>query len=407
MNTNEVRQNWAQLASVQIGGAICLPVFVIGHTLAKTYGISSAIIGIVFGNLLLLAIGSVVAVASASIRKSTAECAVDLFGEQGKSFFAAAMVLSMVGWFAIQLNVMTLSFQEVIEAAYPAIGNLVLGTLIIGTGIRGIKGLTTLSNLSIPVLIATIGYALFNTKSMPLSESIDTQALTFTSISLVLACGIGAVVDLPTFFRLAKSKKDGLLAAVILFGLILPLIEGVGVYLFAHSQSDNIVSLLATPTSSMLWKLWVILFLLLAGWTTNNANLYSASVSFKVIALKLNDTRRIILLGVAGTLLSCFNFLDHLVFVLDVIGIVLVSMGAVMILHFLSKQKSHKKINFASWTIGILGGFASQSALTLTSIPVLDAFIITTLAFCCGLFLYELNQSTNIRRNKDEENISC
>jgi cytosine permease len=406
MSTREVRQNWMQLASVQIGGAICLPVFVIGHTLAKTYGTFSAIIGLFFGNLTLLLIGSVVAMSSTSIRKSTAEFAVDLFGDQGKYFFSAAMVLSMMGWFAIQLNVMTLSFQEVIESDFVILENLFLGFLITLAGIRGIKGLTTLANMSIPILIFTIAYALYDVNETPLAAVGENELLTFSGISLVIACGIGAVVDLPTFFRLAKSKKDSLIAAIILFGLILPLIEGIGVYLFAHSQGDNIISLLASPASPKLWKLWVILFLLLAGWTTNNANLYSASVSLKTMMPKVSELKRTVLLGCVGTILSCFNFLDNLVLVLDMIGIVLVSMGAIMILHFLGKEKSNKKINFTAWVLGITGGALSQLGYSMTEIPVLDAFIVSLLAASYGIFTSNVDNNIVIRRIENEENIS-
>ncbi|MFQ5729271.1 MAG: cytosine permease [Waddliaceae bacterium] len=376
---SELRQNWQQLAVVQIGGAICLPIFVVGHALAKTYGLHSAILAILVGNLMLLVLGCVVAWASASYRQSTAELAVDLFGTKGKGFFSAALVLSMVGWFAIQLNIMTLSLQTIIGRDLALSGNVCLGILITLAGIKGMRGLTTLANISMPILLLTIAYAIYNASHTPVVVK-QSQAFTCAGISLALATAIGAVIDLPTFFRIAKSPKDGIIAIIVLFGFVLPLIEAVGVYLYVHSQGENILEVLASPSSPKLWKLWILGFLLLAGWTTNNANLYSASVSMKTLLPRLTDTARILSVGAVGTLLSCLNFLDNMAAVLDVIGIILASMGAVMIGLFLSKKGSSQPVNFIVWNIGLIGGFLSLYGYGLTGIPVLDAFLVAIMS---------------------------
>lgn len=367
-----MRQNWKQLALVQAGGAICLPVFIIGHALAKTYGIGSAIMAIILGNLLLLGMGVVSASNSAINRKSTAECAVDVFGLSGKELFSGAMVFSMIGWFAIQLNIMTASLAGFMGGEITLILNFLLGALITLVGIRGMGSIEALASLSMPFLIITIGYALFSSSSgAPMIPA--TEALTFSGISLVLASGIAAVIDLPTFFRLAKTKKDGILAVCLLFGLVLPLVESVGLYLFMQAKGDNLVQVLVQEHSHVLWKVWVMGFLLLAGWTTNNANLYSAAVSLQTLIPNSSDRYRTLIVGALGTFLSCLNLLDHLVLVLDLIGIVLGSMGAVIFFHFVFQQKDAGRENLYAWFIGVLGGLVSY--YVELSNPVLYAFI--------------------------------
>lgn len=375
-----MRQNWKSLLLIQAGGVICLPVFIIGHALAKTYGIYSALLAIFFGNVLLLMMGVVSASSSALHRKSTAECAIDVFGSKGKELFAGAMVFSMIGWFAIQLNIMTSSFEGLQD--YGIIFNILLGCIITIIGIRGMSSLNALATLSMPFLLMTIGYALYSVNGSPMI--LQNEELTLSGMSLVLACGIAAVIDLPTFFRLATTRQDGIIAACLLFGLVLPLVEGVGLYLFMHSQGEHLLQVLVLPNSGMLWKGWVITFLILAGWTTNNANLYSATVSLETLAPRLSEKSRTLLIGFTGTILSCFNLLDHLILVLDLIGIVLGSMGAIMMFHFAFKQLKNEKENIIAWTVGFLSGVCGYLGYTLLKIPVLDAFtfaLITKILF--------------------------
>lgn len=108
----ESTQNWRQLSIIQIGGAICLPVMMVGQILAQMYGLTSALLVILIGNLLLFAMASVTSFAGAKEKKSTAEFAIDLFGHRGKGFFSGAMVISVVGWFAIQLQLMGLCLSS-------------------------------------------------------------------------------------------------------------------------------------------------------------------------------------------------------------------------------------------------------------------------------------------------------
>lgn len=377
-----MRQDWKKLVLVQAGGVICLPVFIIGHALAKTYGIYSAILAIYLGNFLLLLMGAVTARASFENRKSTAECAIDVFGSKGYQLFSFAMVFSMIGWFAIQMNIMTSSLNGFLDEPFMLYLNLLFGMIITLVAIKGMKSLTFIASCSMPFLILTIGYALVASSGNPTIVTAS-EDLSFGGISLVIACGIAAVIDLPTFFRLAKTKKDSVIAACLLFGLVLPLIESVGLYLFLQNSSENITQVLLQENSPFYWKIWVICFLILAGWTTNNANLYSATVSLETLIPKLSDKTRTIILGILGTLLSCLDLLNHLNLSLEIIGIVLGSMGAIIVFHFAFKETKIKE-NIYVWMVGATAGFMSYFGFALFKIPVLDAF---TIAFLTKLLI--------------------
>ncbi|MFW9875569.1 MAG: hypothetical protein ACFFG0_20900 [Candidatus Thorarchaeota archaeon] len=398
----EIRHSWKQLASVQLGGVICLPIFFVGYMLAKNYGLTSAILAIIIGNLILLLMACTVVFFSAEHRKSTAQYAVDLFGSKGKCLFTGIIVLSMIAWFAIQLNILALSLQSLLKNSLFS-SNLLIGLLITLVGTKGVRALTMLASISMPVLIFTIGYAIFQVSDSNIIVSNDT--VVFSGISMIIATAIAAIIDLPTFFRTTKGKKDSIIAVCILFGIALPLIEGVGVYLFMHNQGENFVEILMGASSSHMWKGWIALFLLLAGWTTNSANLYSASVSFEVIASKLSMPLRVIFIGITGTLISCFNILDNMAIVLDGMGIILGSIGAIMIIHFISKGAVNRNMNFIALALGIIGGIFSVMGYSITGIHVLDSFLFA-LIFAAGNCFYKkirfFHRKNIIARNRDE-----
>lgn len=384
----KIELNWWQLTAVQAGGIICLPVILLGHFLGKNYGWESSIVAIIAGNLFLFLISLVTSRAGIHWRKSTAELSIDIFGKSGKSLFAAAMVISMVGWFAIQTSVITDSVCEFLCPIVPdwigrlkALINCLIGLAITLSSIKGMKSLAFIANVSLPVLILTLAYAVWRaSESGPVHT--DSSELDLRGISVVVAAAAAAVIDLPTFFKEGKSQKDGVAAAFLTFGILLPMLEFIGIYLYFHFEADNVISTLSGSSPLPLLKMWIVLFLVLAGWTTNNANLYSASVSLKPIMPFSNEKERLIVLGITGSSLSCFPIVNHMEVFLNVLGIVLGSMGAVMIIVFLQGKKeggeSDQFINFISWAAGTFCGLVFYTYKPLFSgIPFLDAFLVS------------------------------
>lgn len=395
-----LRQNWLQLATVQIGGVICLPIFVVGYIVAKSFGVFSAILAIILGNFLLFLMAISVAKSSVKHRKSTAEYAVFLFGPKGKHFFSLSIVFTMLVWFGIQINIIVLSVRDVIEVNFLGLENVFLGLVLTITGMGGMRFLTTLANMSMPLLLLTIGYAVYQAGSSPMILR-DSEILTYSGLSIILGSSIGVVVDLPTFFCISRSTKDSVFAACILFILVIPLLEGVGVYLFAHGQGESIVELLLSGSSDKLWKTWIIAFLVFAGWTTNNANLYSAAINLRTLLPTLSSKTHILIAGFFGSALSYFNLLENMTLFLDCIGILLGSMGAVMFIQLLKEKKEYYYVNFSSWLIGVFGGIFSLFGYAFTEIPMLDAFIVATMGIVASSSLSLLVHKR--KRNIDEK----
>ena len=332
---NEKRQVWWQLLSIQAGGALCLPVIMAGQIAAQKYGWLAASIGVVLGNLLLLVIGLLLASLSTYRRQSTVEHAAFYLGNLGRLLFTFVMMLSMLGWFGIQVNVMSLSLTKLGSEVPSLLQNIGIGAIIgsiLCFGMRTIKGL---SYMSAPLMCLTLLYAACRAEGKVPSAALETW---FGGITLVVGANIAAVIDLPTFLQHAKSLKDAKICIVLLYGLVVPGIECMGIYLSAVTQQESILEVLQSGRGP-LWMLWINCFILLSGWTTNNANLYSAFASSYSLRIKLSPSARTLVLGAIGTLIACLNPLGHIEEVLEVFGILIMSMGVIMIAGYLIEIK--------------------------------------------------------------------
>ncbi len=369
-----MKHSWIHLTSIQVGGSICLPVIMIGHLLCQHYGLWASLLAIMAGNLILLAIGLVSTSMGAKSKKSTVEHASLYFGEQGSLLFALLMVICLLGWFAIQLNSMIMVMQEW-GFANGYVLTVVIGALITCLVMYGLTQMARMANVCAPLLLVTLGYALYMAP-IPDSFGIDNAAFKWEGISLVMATSIATVIDLPNFFRYARSQRDGIVSSILLFGIATPLIEGIGVYL-AYSLPN--LSLMEALHTSETGAIGIIsgLFLLCGGWITNNANLFSASVSAEKLLPKLSEAKRVALLGVVAILIALTNPAGYLEEIVNGMGIAVGSMGGVIITgHLLGVSNRHSFLSYPlCWICGVLMGYVAL----LTGIALLDAFLVASL----------------------------
>lgn len=386
------QQNWGQLSAIQIGGVICMPVLMIGQTMIQHYGFVSSVVAVLIGNAILFLLGLISVRMAVGNRKTTMQNAVEYFGAEGVNFFSLAMVLMLIGWFAIQLNMMTLGVMDLfsLDPASTTISNALnisLGVIITLVALYGVRGITILANLSLPLLIATIAYATYTADSIPPeATSLEKFPLTYEGVSLVIAMAIGCIIDLPTYYRHAKSVKHAYISVAIVFGVCLPLLEIIGVYL-ASSNPDGTFLDIFKRSNSTLWNFWTASFLILAGWTTNNVNLYSGVVCLEMLIKKCPGYLLILGFGVLSTGLSCLNLLTHLDVVLEIIGISIGSMGGLIFTRYLISQvrglhvtEQDHSLHLIAWSIGIAVGFISWMGYSFTGISVLDATFAASLA---------------------------
>jgi len=96
---------------------------------------------------------------------------------------------------------------------------------------------------------------------------------------------------------------------------------------------------------------------------------------------------RTMMIGIAGTFLACFDLLSHFATALDVMGVFIASMGAVIITRYaikellgLSLTPKDQTIHLIAWSFGIVLGFLSIAGITVTGIALLDSMIAASAA---------------------------
>ncbi|MDP1836322.1 MAG: hypothetical protein Q8K75_10415 [Chlamydiales bacterium] len=368
-------QNWKELSSIYVGCTVCLPVIIIGQELCLHYGMLAAVASIFLGNAVLFCLGWVATLIGAKERRSTPEQAQKIFGTVGGRLFAATMICSMIVWFAIQLNVMCDSAQEALGV--PAIVlNILFGLAITLCARKGIGALSRMAAMCAPLLAVTIIWALVQAPIPSMPTVTEWPGL--RGVSLVMATAIAMVIDIPTYFRYARTTMDGIITNALVFLVALPLVEGIGVYLSAGMTEGTILQALQ-GSGGTIWCIWIALFLLIAGWASNNTNLFSAVISAEVLAPTISHDKRTLALGAFGTLLACLNVGQHVEQVVTVLGIGVSSMGGAMIAAYLLNSTATMR-NLFSWSLGYgVGLLAFFQIITLSDIALLDAFV------CSGL----------------------
>lgn len=399
MTEDNVKQSWWQMTSIQIGGAICLPMIMIGQELARSYGFAKAAAAIVIGNFLLFLLGLVKVKMAYENKKTTINNAKEYFDTRGIKFFALNMIISLLGWFAIQLNLITLSVQTCLQSIFglgsvssleykvaginilgPVALNIIFGAIITIVATRGIRALNKLSDVSMPVLCLVIGYTLYKAlvygqpASVPVVDS-------FRGISLVLAGSLLVIVDAPTYYRFSRSLKESYISIFVTMVLATTMVELAGTYIAIRMHGANILETL-TLGSSVGYQIFILLFLVLAGWTTNNANLYSCAVTLESIYKKLTLAKSILIVGFLGTILSCFDLIKNFETVLSLMGIFVSAMGAVVAVRYISKlfipnlPKAGAQ-NLFAWGCGVLQGFlVFYKIFAISGIEIIDAFLV-------------------------------
>ncbi len=301
--------SWFTLVLVQIGGAICLPMLIIGFLLGKSLPLSEALLAIFVGNSLLALLACYMSIIAIRTRKTTPELAVATFGSKIGFSFSLVFMLNLVGWFAIHL----VGMAELVAARYlvdyPLLNIsviIVFGALITSSVLGGLRYLEITARYSLPFLLWGM-LSLTNIENYVVSwQKSQSFALDFSASILVFSGLFACVVDLPTYYCRAKSIKDGIIASLLLFLVVVPFIEILGLGISSPNGADNFALEVMGTSYGWMRDLFLV-FSLLAGWTTNSCNLFSAQTFLKSIApssLRLNSKSRIICMGTLGTFLA-------------------------------------------------------------------------------------------------------
>lgn len=388
-----------QIALVTAGYCMATSGLFTGAAIAAGLSLWDAIVATLVGNGLLTIIAGLIGAAGAQQGVSTVLLARHAFGRTGAKIIGALWACTLLGWFAVQTGFFGQTIHAMIPdggfLAYPKVAALWGGLLMMLTAYLGYKGIEALSIIAIPALVQLAMWGIHATVSRAdgwesLFAITPHSPISFTDgvVLIVGSFAVGAVIQ-ADICRYAKSQASSWLASIVgyIFGNGFMIIAGV-ITALATGSGDLPAAMIATGLS-----IPALVIVIAAQWTTNDSNLYSASLALSNI-LKMKKTHIVLLWGVVASLLGLMGIANYFIPWLNLLGIIIPPIAGVLIADYYFIQKGAYHFGpgteycqiawpaFASWGIGVLAG-----TLLPVGIPSITAIGV---AFGCHIALNKL-----------------
>lgn len=358
----EDRKSWISLAAVQTGLFICVPSLLLGALLASSMPLWQALVAGIVGYLLTIIISFFLGMQGADLGIPSVVITCSTYGTAGtRIIISSLLAISMVGWFGVNCNVCGAAFTNLVQIATGieipvAISSIIWGIVMLLSAVFGMNALKKLDSISIPllVIIMVLGTIMAFKKFGAGGLNVETEQ----TMSMIQGIGLSfsftalAAVTCSDITRFQRDRKDtikstfwGILPAAI-FTLVL------GILMTKVANDYDISSVLATVGLPFLG----IVVLILATWTTNSINAYSAGLDV-VMTFNLPDNKRkmaTLIAGVVGIVLAVLGILGHLETFLSLLSYVFSTMGGVMLADYWivgkGRPESWHKIEGFNWT---------------------------------------------------------
>lgn len=402
---DHLRKSWWQMGLVWLGVGITIAAFLLGGAVGAGLSLTDSFIAVFTGSLVLTVIASLCGVVGARTSLSTAMISRFAFGSKG--FYLTAMILALgsYGWFGVQTGLFgdtaAVVMEQVVGRAWPTTLLIIIGGILMtSTAVVGYKGIERLSNIAVPLMallmLASLGMVLRDHPWSQLAASPPPGDPMPLGVAISIVAGsfmVGAVIA-PDITRYARSALDAVLASVIGFQVGFVIVVFIGSILAHATGQSDLVQIMVT----LGWGVLAFLVLILAQWTTNDNNLYSAALAFSVMLRQWPKWKLTALAGVLGTLLAVTGIYGQFVPWLQVLSALVPPLGGVYVAdYFLVGRERYRFANiervepiryesFAAWILGALVGFATTpqptgwGLFTLTTVSAIDAFIVAVLA---------------------------
>ncbi|AQA02882.1 hypothetical protein BVC93_11050 [Mycobacterium sp. MS1601] len=356
------RRSLFSVASVWAGFPMIITAAVTGATLVHGLGFGGGMAAIGLGNLLLLLYVGTLSMLAARTGKNFSLQASDTFGRNGYVVCSGLLSTLVLGWFAVQTGLVGESVAGVYDVNKTLIV-LVAGVAFTLFTLLGIRALSLIGQISVPLFLILGVMA-----AVQAAGDSDVDILGYAgdpSMSLALGVGVTLVFALfadsgtmtADFTRWAKSPRDAWIATAAAF----PIGNGVamvigGFIAAAAGGSGDVFSILA-ENGGLLGVIAVVFLFINLGSVCTHC-LYNAAVGWSTI---LGSRMRIltVVLGVIGIVAAAAGIWDFFISWLNLLGIIVPPIGAIIIVDQLLARRESSGITpafrwqpFVAWAIG-------------------------------------------------------
>jgi cytosine permease len=315
-----------------------------GATLATLLTFQDAIIAIVGGSLFLLVMAGVMGGIGADRGVTFSVLARHAFGRDGSKLVGLIWAITLTGWYAYQSGF----FGQTINIIFPdaaltqvSVATVWGGLLMMTTAIVGFKALAVLSTIAAPVIFFVCLWGAFQAFKAGGFEAISAAPAEPASIGLGITIVIGGwivgAIMQPDVSRYVRNRRENWIACAL------------AMIVFAIALFSGMVMVKAAGTETIMEAMvglglgvMPLFIVILAQWTSNDNNLYSASLGVTNIR-EIPKWKVAIFLGVIATLIAFFGVTDFFVPFLVFLGIFVPPIGGVIAVdyYFLGKREDY------------------------------------------------------------------
>ena len=405
-------QNFWQLASIQ-AASVGFSGLVLGGQLASKFGSPTALLSIIFGNLILWVIGMGMISMSSSQKNPVFENVTQYLGKKAATISSIILITAFIIWFVVQIELSTLTINKILQHQ-PISKKLVL---ITGTGTGLLISLLSMGGIRFIKWICTIGFILLIGYVIYIFAYLEHTIifnggweLSINAISSTIAASLVGMINLPTFFKHSRSKSDSYIG-LTLMTIFTTLLQSSSIILRFDVLNPRLISFIKTDFNYY----FTILFAVTSLICINIVNIYFASAGVKLFISRLskrfqNQINEYLIIGLAGTILfALVQVSSPMILLVNLAADFLANLGIVLTIAFLTSiTMKHRKIKFGkfvnstSWFIGCTASLIAQIRHPEDlSVAFMWGISCSLLAFLMAAFIAETTWSIKAIQSKN------
>lgn len=389
-----------RVALIVASFSIALPSFLNSAQIGLALGFwQAALVGLLAGAILCVG-ACFTAWVSVRTRLTTYLLIQRSFGLHGAAMVNIVVAIVHYCWFGVNVSFFAGAITALVGQGYPIPGDyaafVIAGSVLMTVStIFGFRALDRLALVAVPLLAVILGavaWIMVRQNGVELAPSAAPPVPMSFGIALSALVGgnmltVAAMPDLSRYIRTARSAAVGM---ILSFPVATPLLMIASALPALATGETDIMKLVVMSG----FGLPVLLILILSIWTINAANLYSASLSMGATFPRVRPWIFVCAGGAVGGGFALWGIIDRFVPFLIFLAIIIPPIAAIYVIDaFIAFRRADPAASIARlpairWpaTLVWLGSIAVALAaerlgVTLTTVPMIDATILATLAY--------------------------
>lgn len=408
----EKRRSWLDIFIVWLGYCTTVGCMYVGVSLGTNCTFPVAVKYLTIGDILLWVVMACTAYIGAKTGLSSTLLFRKAIGKYGTIVFSIILAFIGLGWFGVNIGMVSNTWMSVFpELSFP-VATIIFGLCMCVTGVIGFKAMAVLSKVAvIPLIvfivwgfIAMVGQVSF-TEVMgytPSGNGFATPGLAISAVYGSWALGAAIMSDV------SRYAKPSFVKIVVIFGLglflghwLLPI---VAIFFALHLGTWDFAVITAHLAALTVGSVVVSSTIVsLAQWSTNDNNLYSASLALNNVLQIKAKWKVALVMGVCATLLGAIGTVNYFTEYMTLLGQIVPPMAAVTISHYLvlpalglaekmqlDEVPAYKSIPKVIWPAAIACIIGGVVGVTVSwFVPAINSLVVTVVCHVCLTYLWK------------------